>query len=86
MNAERGGQAEKKEYGRCTMVIIPPTDEAAARQWSKTTTATGLLCPPETPATFPQLTLASIYNQPHTIRGGIKGKETYRYFLYSTEE
>lgn len=54
MNAERGGQAEKKEDGRCTMVIIPPTDEAAARQWSKTTAATGLLCPPETPATFPQ--------------------------------
>lgn len=29
----------------------------------------------------PKLTLASVYNQPHTIRQGIKVVEAYLYFL-----
>lgn len=84
--AKWGGPTEKKS---CTIVIISPTDYAA-RQRSKTTREhramqTKLLCPPKTPATVPKLTLATIYNPPHTIRQGIKVTETYLYFLKSTE-
>lgn len=85
-----GGTKKKKKKGEsCTIVIISPTDYAAC-QWSKTTREhwamqTRLLCPPKTPATVPKLTLATIYNPPHTIRQGIKVTETYLYFLWSTE-
>lgn len=47
---------------------------------------TGLLCPPQTPATVPKLTLATVYNPPHTIRPDIKVRETYLYFLWSKEK
>lgn len=67
--AQRGG-TEKGESS--TIVIISPTNYAAACQWSKTArehwaTQTELLCPPQTPASISKLTIATVYNLPHTI-------------------
>lgn len=85
------GRRDRKEGESSTIVIISPTDYAAACQWSKTTREhwakqTGLLCPPQTPTTVPKLTLATVYNPPHTIRPDIKVRETYLYFLWSKEK
>lgn len=85
------GRRDKNAGESSTIVITSPTDYAAVCQWSETTrehwaTQTGLLCPPQTPATVPKLTLATVYNPPHTIRPDIKVRETYLYFLWSKEE
>ena len=75
--ARRGEEGQKRSRKSSTIVIISPTDCAAACQWSETTgehwaMRTGLPCPPQTPATVPKLTLATVYNPPHTIRQDIK--------------
>lgn len=91
MRAGWGEGTKKKRRRKSTIVIISPTDYAAACQWSKTTreqwaTQTELLCPPQTPAPVYKLTLATVYNPAHAIRQDIKVRETYLYFLESTEQ
>lgn len=85
------GRRNQKKRRKSTIVIISPTDYAAACQWSKTAreqwaTQTELLCPPQTPAPVYKLTLDTVYNPAHAIRQDIKVRETYLYFLESTEQ
>lgn len=89
--AGRGGGAGEKKRRKLYNCSYFSQRLQTACQWSETTrehwaTQTGLLCPPQTPAIVPKLTLATVYNPPHTIRQDIKVRETYLYFLWSKEK